>query len=37
MTMTRNLFPVLIASSASLVLIAASALVLAGLQASIGA
>ncbi len=35
--MNRNLFPVLMASSTSFVLIAASALVLVGLQASIGA
>ena len=35
--MNRNLFPVLMASSASLVLIAASAFVLVSLQASIGA
>ncbi len=37
MMTSRNLFPVLMASSASLVLIATSAFVLVGLQASIGA
>jgi len=37
MMMNRNLFPVLMASSASLILIAASAFVLVGVQASIGA